>query len=67
VHLYIWEAFCRALCGAGVQLQDQDDTLLWTGGDSFDTLNVKNIYLDLAKKKWVIVIGDGKETCGSGI
>jgi hypothetical protein len=52
-----WDAYCRELSGVGVQLQNQEDALIWTGGDRSGCLNVKNIYLALAKKKWLNVIG----------
>jgi hypothetical protein len=52
-----WEGFCRALSGAGVQLQNKEDELIWMGGDRSGSLTVKNIYLALAKKKWPNVIG----------
>jgi hypothetical protein len=52
-----WDAYCRDLIGAGVQLQNQEDALIWTGGDRSGCLTVKNIYCALAKKKWQHVIG----------
>jgi hypothetical protein len=47
-----WDAYCRELIGAGVQLQNQEDELIWTGGDRSGSLTVKNIYCAFAKKKW---------------
>jgi len=40
-----------------VQLQNQEYALIWTGGDRSRCLNVKYIYLSLARKKWLNVIG----------
>jgi hypothetical protein len=52
-----WDAYCRDLNGAGVQLQNQDDALIWTRGDRYGCLTVKDIYFTLAKNKWQHVIG----------
>jgi len=40
-----------------MQLQNQEDALIWTGGDRSGSLTVKNIYCALVKKKWQYVIG----------
>jgi len=55
-----WDAFRKALCGEGIHLHDQEDMLLWTGGDGFGRPTAKNIYLALEKKKWMTVIGGWK-------
>jgi len=42
----------RALLGAGIQLQDQDDELHWNGGGMSGIIIVKNIYEALVSKIW---------------
>ena len=42
-----WEQLCLALISDGVSVQDQDDTLMWIGGDTSGTLTVKNVYMAL--------------------
>jgi hypothetical protein len=39
-----WDFFCRALIGTGVQIQNKEDELIWTGGDNSGILTVKNVY-----------------------
>jgi hypothetical protein len=47
-----WQRYCRALLGAGIQLRDQDDELLWNGGDSSGNISVKNLYEAIASTIW---------------
>jgi hypothetical protein len=47
-----WDRYCRALLGAGIQLQDHVDELQWIGGDKSGVITVKNIYEALATKIW---------------
>jgi hypothetical protein len=44
---YEWEIYCNEIIGIGVSLHDINDTLLWTRGDSFGNITVKNIYYAL--------------------
>jgi hypothetical protein len=42
-----WDHYCDNLNEAGVSLNEKEDTLIWTGGDSSGRLTVKNIYAAL--------------------
>jgi hypothetical protein len=41
-----WDLYLKALFGAGVNIRDSPDQLLWTGGNSSGILSVKNAYMD---------------------
>jgi hypothetical protein len=42
-----WEHYRDNLNEAGVSLNEKEDTLIWTGGDSSGKMSVKNIYATL--------------------
>ena len=42
-----WDDFIMELQGVGAALSNNKDTLLWTGGDTFGKISVKNIYVTL--------------------
>jgi len=42
-----WEHFCDNLNEAGVSLNENEDSLIWTRGDSSGRLSVKNLYAAL--------------------
>jgi hypothetical protein len=42
-----WDWYRRALLGAGINLWNSPDTIVWTKGDSSRTLTVKNVYNSL--------------------
>jgi hypothetical protein len=42
-----WNNFTKGLSTAGVYLGEENDTLLWAGGDASGKITVKNIYLAL--------------------
>ena len=44
VHALEWENYIKELKMAGITLDNNKDTLLWTIGDSFGNISVKNIY-----------------------
>jgi hypothetical protein len=52
-----WDDFCKVLSGSGVQLQNKEDELMWTGGDKSGLISVKNVYTALTNKLWHHTIG----------
>ena len=42
-----WDHFGRALQASGVSLSENEDELLWIGGDSSGSLSKKNVYAAL--------------------
>jgi hypothetical protein len=39
-----WDAFASSLNSAGISLSNEQDTLLWAGGDGSGSLSVRNVY-----------------------
>jgi len=52
-----WERYRRSLIGSSIQLITREDELIFTGGDSFGHISVKNVYNALASKIWTKIIG----------
>lgn len=47
-----WDLFTLSLQSTSILLQDREDTLLWTGGDSSGRLTSSNIYAAITNKQW---------------
>jgi hypothetical protein len=47
-----WECYYNLPSGVGIQLQDREDELKWSGGDKSGALTVKNVYRALAGITW---------------
>jgi len=47
-----WEDYQSVLLGAGIQLLEREDELLWAGGDKSGILSVKNLYKALKEIFW---------------
>jgi hypothetical protein len=43
-HVVEWDNYYMKLSRSGIQLQDIDDQLMWSGGDRSGLLTVKNVY-----------------------
>jgi hypothetical protein len=43
-HVVEWDNYYMKLSRSGIQLQDTDDQLMWSGGDRSGLLTVKNVY-----------------------
>jgi hypothetical protein len=52
-----WDYYCSLLSISGIQLQDREDELKWTGGDKSSVLTIKNVYRALASIIWKQSIG----------
>jgi hypothetical protein len=48
-----WQRYCKALLGAGIQLREQEDVLLWNGGDCSGNISAKNLYDAIASTIWI--------------
>jgi hypothetical protein len=47
-----WNKYTRALCGEGIHLCSEEDSLLWMGGDQTSTLTEKNVHSVVANGAW---------------
>jgi hypothetical protein len=52
-----WDHFRISLIGSGASIQDKDDKLMWTGGDSSGFLTVKNAYMALLSTQSLSILG----------
>jgi hypothetical protein len=57
-----WDCYCSYLSGVGIQLQDREDELKWSGGDKLGELTVKNVYRDVAEINWQQTIGGWRKS-----
>jgi ribonuclease HI len=57
-----WDQFRIALIDSGASIQDKDDELMWTGGDTSGSLTVKNAYLALLSTQGLTSLGGWRQT-----
>jgi hypothetical protein len=62
-----WNNFTKGLTVAGVYLGEENDKLLWVGGDASDKITVKNIYLALVSTQNFQSAPNGFRKFGAGI
>jgi len=57
-----WDSYHKYLIDLGAYIQDQEDTLIWTGGDKTRMPSVKNFYMEILSTKQLSIQSSWRRT-----